>query len=80
MLSYGLEEKAIIVAFCDLQKFLWLLKNARTPKYSYLQALLEKHAIDTWQIVKLSECGPNRRIHGTLCTLPKHPPSVDSAI
>ena len=28
-------------------KFLWLPKNVRTPKYSYLQALLVKCAIDT---------------------------------
>ena len=33
--------------FYDLQKLLWLPKNVRTLKYSYLQALLEKHAIDT---------------------------------
>ena len=32
----------------SLQKFLWFPKNVRIPKYSYLQALLVKHAIDTW--------------------------------
>ena len=26
----------------------WLPKNVRILKYSYLQALLEKHARDTW--------------------------------
>ena len=35
-------------AFLWPAKFLWLPQNVRTPKYSYLQALLEKHAIGTW--------------------------------
>ena len=50
ILSYGLEEKA---PFCGLQKFLWLPKNVRTLKYPYLQAPLEKHAIDTYKIIKI---------------------------
>ena len=31
-----------------LQKILMALKNVGTPKYCSLQALLEKHAVDTW--------------------------------
>ena len=41
-----LEGKEIIFAFLCPAKFLWLPKNVRTPTYSYLQALLVKHAID----------------------------------
>ena len=58
-------------------------KNLEPPKYFYLQAFLEKHAIDVgnskyikeisvWAYLKI-----NRRINGTLHTLPKHPTSVD---
>ena len=48
---YGLEGKA--TAFLWPAGLLWLPENARNPKYSYLQALLNiKHAICTWGIVK----------------------------
>ena len=38
----------LIVAALGLQKFLWLPKNVRTIKYSYLEALFIKQAIDVW--------------------------------
>ena len=47
-ISSGCESAGFQLGVLGLQKFLWLVKKARTPKYSYLQALLEKHAIDTW--------------------------------
>ena len=67
-----------------MQMFLWLPKNAKSLSISYLQSLIEKHAIIKWGKVKLSEHGAwaylkaNGRCHGTLHTLPKLPPSVDS--
>ena len=82
--SSGHESAGFQLGALALQKFLWFPKNVRIPKYSYLLALLEKHATDTWQIVKLLEIWTylkaNRIIHGTLHTLPKHPPSVDGGM
>ena len=61
-------------------KFLWLPKHVRTLKYSYLQALLVKHASYRY-MVKLFKLfnylKANRRFHGALHPLPKPPPSVD---
>ena len=46
-ISSGCESVRFRLGASGLQKFLWLQKNVRTPKYSCLQALLEKHALDT---------------------------------
>ena len=81
-ISSGCESAGFQLGALGLQKFLRLPKNVRIPKYSYLQALLEKTCyrymvnskiIRIWTYLKA-----NRRIHGTLYNLPKHPPSVDS--
>ena len=66
--------------FCDMQKFLWLPENARSPGISYLQALFKKHAIvsvkvklskhKTWTYLKAN------RSHKTLHTLQKQLQSV----
>ena len=53
-----------IIQALGLQKFLWLPKNVTTPKYSYLQTLLVKHAIDAWYIVKLLKHGHIWRLIG----------------
>ena len=47
-ISSGCESAGFQLGALGLQKFLWLPKNVRIPKYSYLQALLEKHAVGTW--------------------------------
>ena len=46
-ISSGCQSAGFRVGALGLQKFLWLPKNVRTPKYSYLQSILETHAIDT---------------------------------
>ena len=45
-ISLGCKSAGFHLGALGLQKFFWLPKNVRIPKYSYLQALLEKHAVD----------------------------------
>ena len=71
-----------LLPFCGMQKFLWLPKNFRTPRHFQLKALSVKHTIYTWlisskSIWRLTYLKANRRIHGTLHTLPKSPPPID---
>ena len=68
------------VGALGLQKFMWLPKNIRTLWYSYLQALLIKHAryvVNSKIIQTYTYSKANRRIYGTLRTLPKPPTSFD---
>ena len=57
LICYVLEGKAIITDFLWPTEILMASKEFRTFKYSFLQALLVKDALDTWQIVKLFKHG-----------------------
>ena len=75
---------------CESARFhlgtLWpaeILVDSKECWNPHLQAIFKKHAIDSYmansKIIRIwTYLKANRRIHGTLRTLPKYPPSVDS--